>query len=189
MTKSSKTVHTSSTQQDSISDLGQNDSPLKKKISMSLWYGSSTTPSRKSSGMKKPLKTSATLWDDLSKLQKSPKPGVIQHTPACVFIWTSQKPFSNAINLCYQDKEWVQTLDYEHIPFRCRWCHEHGHLFRDCPLNAQNKKKYQTDEGFKKVHTWKNSQYNHNHQMANRGLKSQNPFGALSQEVKEISPL
>jgi len=33
----------------------------------------------------------------------------------------------------------MQTIDYEHILFRCRKCHEHGHLFRDCPLNAANK--------------------------------------------------
>lgn len=26
-------------------------------------------------------------------------------------------------------------MDYEHVPFRCRKCHEHGHLFRDFPLN------------------------------------------------------
>jgi len=32
-------------------------------------------------------------------------------------------------------EEWVQTVDYEHIPFRCRKCHEHGHLFRDFPTN------------------------------------------------------
>jgi hypothetical protein len=30
-------------------------------------------------------------------------------------------------------------LDYEHIPFHCRKCHEHGHLFRECPLNNPNK--------------------------------------------------
>lgn len=32
------------------------------------------------------------------------------------------------------DEEWMQTIDYEHIYFRCCSCHEHGHLFRDCPL-------------------------------------------------------
>jgi len=31
------------------------------------------------------------------------------------------------------DEERVQTVDYEHIPFRCHRCHEHGHLFRGCP--------------------------------------------------------
>lgn len=33
------------------------------------------------------------------------------------------------------DEEWVQTIDDEHIPFKCRKCHEHGHLFRDRPTN------------------------------------------------------
>ena len=48
------------------------------------------------------------------------------------------------------DEEWVQTVDYEHIPFRCHKCHEHGHLSRDYPLNKReenlntNKGKHQT---------------------------------------------
>eukprot|EP00253_Pinus_taeda_P013184 PITA_13184 len=33
------------------------------------------------------------------------------------------------------DEEWVQIVDYEHIPFRCSKCHEYGHLFRDFPLS------------------------------------------------------
>jgi len=39
--------------------------------------------------------------------------------------------------LDYRDEEYFQALDYEHIPFRCRKCHEHGHLIRDCPLNQK----------------------------------------------------
>jgi hypothetical protein len=46
------------------------------------------------------------------------------------------KSFPGMVTLEYQDKEWAQTIDYEHIPLRCRKFHEHGHLFRDCPLNA-----------------------------------------------------
>jgi len=34
----------------------------------------------------------------------------------------------------------VQTVDYEHIPFRCRKWHEHGHLMRDCPLSKIDNK-------------------------------------------------
>jgi len=53
------------------------------------------------------------------------------------------------------DEEWVQTVDYEHIPFRCHRCHEHGHLFRDCPLSKiENKSKATTvkdTENFHKV--------------------------------------
>jgi len=52
-------------------------------------------------------------------------------------------------------EEWVQTVDYEHISFRCRRCHEHGHLFRDYPLDkAENKGKANTmkdNDSFHKV--------------------------------------
>lgn len=35
------------------------------------------------------------------------------------------------------DEEWVHAVDYEHILFICRKCHENGHLFRECPLNKR----------------------------------------------------
>lgn len=38
------------------------------------------------------------------------------------------------------DEEWVQIIDYEHIPFRCYRSHEHGHLFRDFPLSKIDNK-------------------------------------------------
>jgi len=49
------------------------------------------------------------------------------------------KTLADSVSLFHDDFEWIQTLDYEHIPFRCRKCHVHGHLFRDCPLNQQSK--------------------------------------------------
>jgi hypothetical protein len=52
----------------------------------------------------------------------------------CVYL-NITKALPGSIILEYQDEDWVQTIDYEHIPFRCRRCHEHGHLFRECPLN------------------------------------------------------
>jgi hypothetical protein len=51
----------------------------------------------------------------------------------CVYMNIS-KALPGTVTLEYQDEDWQQTLDYEHIPFRCRRCHEHGHLYRDCPL-------------------------------------------------------
>jgi hypothetical protein len=56
----------------------------------------------------------------------------------CVYLNIS-KPLPGSIALEYHDEEWSQTIDYEHIPFRCRKFHEHGHLFRDCPLNTMGK--------------------------------------------------
>lgn len=60
-----------------------------------------------------------------------------------------------AIILEVYDEEWVQTVDYEHIPFSCRKCHVHDHLFRDCPTNSMEgngKTSLDRDhEGFTKV--------------------------------------
>jgi hypothetical protein len=53
----------------------------------------------------------------------------------CVYMNIS-KALPDTFTLEYQDEEWAKTIVYEHIPFICRKCHEHGHLFRDCPLNA-----------------------------------------------------
>ena len=46
-------------------------------------------------------------------------------------------------------------MDYDHIPFRCCKCHDHDHLFRDCPTkNMEGNGKTSLDrdhEGFTKV--------------------------------------
>lgn len=47
------------------------------------------------------------------------------------------EPLPEYIELEYQDEIWQQPLDYEHIPFRCRQCHEYGHLIRKCPQNRE----------------------------------------------------
>ena len=50
------------------------------------------------------------------------------------------------------DEEWVQTVNYEHVPFKCHKCHEHGHLFRDCPLSKiENKSKATTVKDTEKL--------------------------------------
>jgi hypothetical protein len=65
----------------------------------------------------------------------------------CVYINIS-KALLGSVTLECQDEDLNQTIDYDHIPFCYRKCHEHGHLFRDCRLNAQvlkdgeNKRKY-----------------------------------------------
>ena len=59
------------------------------------------------------------------------------------------------VSMLHEDFEWTQTVDYEHTPFRCRKCHQHGHLFRDFPLNkkvmAKKESNDQEAEGFTKV--------------------------------------
>jgi hypothetical protein len=36
------------------------------------------------------------------------------------------------LNLTDLGRTRVQILDYEGVPFRCRRCHEYGHVFMDC---------------------------------------------------------
>ena len=45
----------------------------------------------------------------------------------CVYLDLS-KEMPEAINLSWEDEEWIQPIDYEKIPFRCTQCHEYDHL-------------------------------------------------------------
>ena len=54
------------------------------------------------------------------------------YAPICIYLDIS-KDLPNGIDLTWEDEDWFQAIDYEQIPFKCRRCHEHGNLFRDCP--------------------------------------------------------
>lgn len=43
------------------------------------------------------------------------------------------KPFLESMEIEYYDEVWTYPLDYDHLPFKCRLCHEYGHLFQGCP--------------------------------------------------------
>jgi hypothetical protein len=63
--------------------------------------------------------------------------------------------FPESITLLHEDTEWIQPVDYEHVPFQCYKFHDHGHHFRYCPKNKlevdHKKAVYLDDDGFKKV--------------------------------------
>jgi hypothetical protein len=65
------------------------------------------------------------------------------------------KELPDSLFLVHEDLEWIQPVDYEHVSFCCRKCHEHGHLYRDCTkkkLVIDLKQLEATNEdGFKKV--------------------------------------
>jgi len=48
------------------------------------------------------------------------------------------KALLDAVSLYHDDYEWLQIIDYEHVPFRCRKCHALGHLFLDRPSNIKS---------------------------------------------------
>ena len=60
---------------------------------------------------------------------------VQRYTPfAWIYVYLDlSKELPEAIILNWEDEEWIQPIDYEQLPFRCRNCHEYGHLGRDCP--------------------------------------------------------
>ena len=43
-----------------------------------------------------------------------------------------------AINLKVADWSHVQELDYEKLPFKCRFCHGYGHFARSCKKNVED---------------------------------------------------
>ena len=66
----------------------------------------------------------------------------------CVYMHIA-KSLPDSIMLAHEETEWIQLIDYEHVPFHCRKCHEHKKLYRDCPRNkihTDNKKSPPTDE-------------------------------------------
>jgi hypothetical protein len=107
----------------------------------------------------------------------------------CVYMDIS-KSLPGTVTLEYQDEEWAQTIDYKHIPFHCRKCHEHGHLFRDFPLNAPTKPEMEEKmkEGFTQVQNRKNQAQKKTHQGGGRKNSNANSFDTLNHlpEVEEI---
>jgi len=111
----------------------------------------------------------------------------------CVFM-RLDKALPESVSLSHRDYEWIQPLDYEHVPFRCRKCHAIGHLFRDCPLNVKATAPVPTDslthDGFTKAPTRKRA-----HKKPSTGKKPQqnntsdpavrNSFGILAQSTEE----
>lgn len=118
----------------------------------------------------------------------------------CVYMNIAE-PLPEYMELEYHDEIWQQPIDYEHIPFRCRRCHEYGHLYKQCPINkeeeiirqqeAEKRKAGRTEEeekGFQQVNRRKKS--------GNKGIKiqtqtkpvdieSHNKFKTLQQDNEE----
>lgn len=111
----------------------------------------------------------------------------------CIFMRLDQA-LPDSVSLSHYDHEWIQPLDYEHVPFRCRKYHAHGHLFKDCPLNAKTSaldpSSTPTQDGFAKVPSCKQV-----HKKPSTGKKPQldsasipstsNSFEILSQASNE----
>jgi len=101
-----------------------------------------------------PQKNCKHLWsfEKVSKVTKVER--YIFYTWICVYM-NIVGALPVLIVVSYQDEEWTQPLYYENIPFRCRKCHVHGHVFMDYHLNNNNLenklKEEMEDEGLTKI--------------------------------------
>jgi len=111
----------------------------------------------------------------------------------CVFIRLNEA-LPEAVTLVHRDEEWIQTLDYEHVPFHCRKCHALGHLFRDCPLNVKasppESSESPNQDGFTKVPNRRRSHKKPQHANKAQATKphgpvTKNSFEFLAQTSEE----
>jgi len=56
----------------------------------------------------------------------------VSYTRICVYIDVS-RALQEAIKLIFRDEVWLQSIDYEQIPFHCRMCHEHVIFYETVP--------------------------------------------------------
>lgn len=88
----------------------------------------------------------------------------------------------------FRDEDYFQAIDYEQIPFRCRKCHEHGHLIRECPLNkpveeAKPEQPAKDQEVFKKPKPRQRAYRKRNNKTATGPSRTLNPFTILDSEA------
>jgi hypothetical protein len=104
----------------------------------------------------------------------------------CVYMNIAQALLGTVI-LEHQDEDWSQTLDYEHILFRCRRCHKHGHLFRDCPLTQPAPKAEQNmqKDGFITIQSRKKNPPRKQAASPKPGIPTKNAYDILSQVPEE----
>ena len=93
------------------------------------------------------------------------------------------------MRMTWEDEYWMQTLDYEQIPFTCRRCHEYGHLFRDCPKNnpkiTPENDELQTEQGFARSPSRKQGNQKQDSQEVHKKIVVSNKFEALGYHDEE----
>jgi len=137
------------------------------------------------------LATLKQIGDKLGTFVKASEATIQRRYTSCARICV-ELDVSGALHegiwLEFQDEDYFQAIDYEQIPFRCRKCHEHGHLVRDCPLNRSEEAskplpEVQNKETFTKPKTRKRA--NRRRQNRTRAVPSTilNPFRVLETDT------
>ena len=101
------------------------------------------------------------------------------------------------MSLNWVDEEWIQQIDYEQFPFRCRIYHEYGHFGRNCSKGNQEKGaldqegETQANEEFTQVKSRRRGRNNGGQKsrkkMAEKPSTTSNSFHILEEEGEEKS--
>ncbi|XP_059076623.1 uncharacterized protein LOC131875916 [Cryptomeria japonica] len=78
------------------------------------------------------LRIAALLGKPVAIAQNTLEKKVFSYARICVEI-DLNNPLPDSLEFFIGSASWIQPLDYESLPFRCRFCHEYGHLQRQCP--------------------------------------------------------
>ena len=123
-----------------------------------------------------------TIGEFVKKLEQTKRMRYTAYARICVYMDIT-RDLPEGINLSWVDEDWFQPIDYEQIPFHCRRCHEHGHLFRECPENSpkssQKGKEAKDAEGFTKVSSKKHAAKRNSSLEVNKKPLSSNSFDIL----------
>ena len=68
--------------------------------------------------------------------KSKPKAPMFSCARICVKV-DIEKGLPESINLSIDGWSHLQTVDYEQIPFKCKYCHEYGHFAKSCPKKPE----------------------------------------------------
>ena len=79
-----------------------------------------------------------TIGNTLGKYvdKSEPKAPMFSCARICVEV-DLEKGLPESINLSIDGWTHLQTVDYEQIPFKCKYCHEYGHFAKSCPKKPE----------------------------------------------------
>jgi hypothetical protein len=74
-----------------------------------------------------------------------PRDGMHACARICVEV-DLEKGLPEAIQLTLDNWSFLQQVDYEQLPFKCRMCHEYGHFAKSCPKSPAGAKGQEEQE-------------------------------------------
>jgi hypothetical protein len=72
-----------------------------------------------------------------------------------VLKWIWKKGFQKQYNSYLDGWTYIQTVDYEQLPFKCKYCHEYGHFAKNFPKASQEHPENKASEQWQQEKTKK----------------------------------